>query len=76
MQSHTYIGETLPSLLIPDLSIRRLIEYILLPPRPLPGSDDLASFVDSTKFDHGTTIRDQYAEYYRLDLTPCERPLE
>lgn len=47
MQSHTYIGETLPSLLIPDLSIRRLIEYILLlPPRPLPGSDDLASFVD------------------------------
>jgi hypothetical protein len=38
--------------------------------------DDLATFMNPTNFYNTTTTRDEYAEYCRLDLTPCKRPLE
>jgi non-ribosomal peptide synthetase component F len=39
-------------------------------------TDDLATFMNPTNFYNTMTTRDEYAEYCRLDPTPCKRPLE
>jgi hAT family C-terminal dimerisation region len=60
-----------------DLNVQGTVQAPSHPPSSSSSSpDDLDSFMNPTGFYNTTTTRDEYAEYCRLVIAPCKRPLE